>query len=1079
MELDPTDAGHDDKYYAYNRISAYDPNMCSTARFSPPYNNEQVTETQEGDGYENVILIPCTTTENETQCIERSTISTSEICSTYTVPVSARQYANQFEPPHQGFSSTQNNARESQVKNYQSEPLEPQITQIVLRQSPNGTLYHNYYVTSNVKVELMSSSGDNTFRENFVAVKGSERETQQEYAYGTKIAPNGELIGHLSDANFVQLGHGLIAEQSQEEFLSATYNAIPPSNTAITLHDKDPQRLLLESTMSPLLAAVNDITQRDAELQSYLNQSLGKETELGVFNRNTGFREQRDDYVQTNQSEQVGTNDASSARNSLQVENDEEDFLLVTDKPVESRARASLPTNYLYFGNSPDNSNGDISVFAKREIPARTKFGPFEGELRLSSDVISDVLLIQASNTYPLLLINDTHILDVSNENTCNWMRFVRLAKNYTEQNLLLFEESGKLYFRSCQVIHAKQEIKVGYSESYAKHYDLKTISPTESELREIFNRDHPWPCFECDERFSSSKDLQNHLSIHDIDDELVKPKISRRKKKIRNKHLVDIRKNSIRCLYCNKVFMTNSSLKKHISGHLTGRRTVSNRNCYPYKIFRCETCYKKFATDDKLKAHRLVHIKNDSKPFKCSHCNRCCSTPTALTAHLTSHSLRYFSCVFCAEKFTNVSEFRNHIVTHSVNGTYSCQWCKKKYSEYHLVRKHVRIFHQSFKYPCNECGRKFPNLTFLKRHKLCHSEKFEYLCSQCGKQFKRKDKLREHIQRIHSEKRKHRITKRISVTTSPERSPDQESSEHNPTCYEWNSKRINQREQDTIQAKPLEDYRNYMYKCDDCMLGFKRRGMLVNHMVKRHPNVSIESIPELNLPILKPQSLFFCQYCSKVYKSNAKRKLHILKNHPGEELPPSARTVTEPSQINARTVGNLPMEPHRCHWCYKQYAARNRLVAHHRKAHPDLEFIPSTVLHSSQSHDYMETTTTTLTSAPAPHPTLEPPMDVYRPPCSPENKLLKLSSAALELSSIEDRKFFDLLNERSQSSLQEQTSIPEGHDHHNLNLDDNGNAFSKVDVNFKVVESEFGESSSNGELNRLPQLFEESIACI
>lgn len=226
--------------------------MCSTARFSPPYNNEQVTETQEGDGYENVILIPCTTTENETQCIERSTISTSEICSTYTVPVSARQYANQFEPPHQGFSSTQNNARESQVKNYQSEPLEPQITQIVLRQSPNGTLYHNYYVTSNVKVELMSSSGDNTFRENFVAVKGSERETQQEYAYGTKIAPNGELIGHLSDANFVQLGHGLIAEQSQEEFLSATYNAIPPSNTAITLHDKDPQRLLLESTMSPL-----------------------------------------------------------------------------------------------------------------------------------------------------------------------------------------------------------------------------------------------------------------------------------------------------------------------------------------------------------------------------------------------------------------------------------------------------------------------------------------------------------------------------------------------------------------------------------------------------------------------------------------------------------------------------------------------------------------------------------------------------------------------------------------------------------------------------------------------------------
>lgn len=355
------------------------------------------------------------------------------------------------------------------------------------------------------------------------------------------------------------------------------------------------------------------------------------------------------------------------------------------------------------------------------------------------------------------------------------------------------------------------------------------------------------------------------------------------------------------------------------------------------------------------------------------------------------------------------------------------------------MVRKHIKIFHPAVKFSCNECGRQFLNMNFLRRHKVCHSDKRDFLCSQCGKQFKRKDKLREHILRIHSESRKQKVKKKETppkviiddgsqyLELSPKKSRDTKS-----------------------KTNPTDDYQRFIYKCNDCMLGFKRRGMLVNHMAKRHPEIGIDTIPELNLPILKQQSLFFCQYCPKVYKSNAKRKAHILKNHPGQDLPPSARVTTEPSEIHAQTIGSFKTEPQRCQWCYKQYASRNRLLLHHRKEHPNMEInaIPKQQVYTE-----------------------EPIVDIYRPPpCSPENKLLKLSSAALELSSIEDRKFFDFLNEKSQSSLQERG---------NLSLDDNGNGFSKVDVNFKVVESEFGETSSNGELNRLPQLFEESIACI
>lgn len=63
-------------------------------------------------------------------------------------------------------------------------------------------------------------------------------------------------------------------------------------------------------------------------------------------------------------------------------------------------------------------------------------------------------------------------------------------------------------------------------------------------------------------------------------------------------------------------------------------------------------------------------------------------------------------------------------------------------------------------------------------------------------------------------------------------------------------------------------DYNRFIYKCHQCLVGFKRRGMLVNHLAKRHPDVAPESVPELNLPILRQTRDYYCQYCDKVSQS-------------------------------------------------------------------------------------------------------------------------------------------------------------------------------------------------------------------
>lgn len=361
-------------------------------------------------------------------------------------------------------------------------------------------------------------------------------------------------------------------------------------------------------------------------------------------------------------------------------------------------------------------------------------------------------------------------------------------------------------------------------------------------------------------------------------------------------------------------------------------------------------------------------------------------------------------------------------------------------------------------------------------------------MCSDCGKQFKRKDKLREHIISIHvkaakeQEQQQQDHTLQIKPkTTSDDLATEKESS------YQQNCPK----QKDPLKAVDVpisnavspSDYQRFIYKCHDCQLGFKRRGMLVNHMAKRHPQVSIDSVPELNLPILKAQRYYYCQYCDKVYKSSSKRKAHILKYHPGMDLPMSSRQKCGqppevpglPNASYSETVGNVTTNPQRCAWCHKQYASKARLLQHQRKQHTehlreiemynqqDMEFGVDGMPDESDPNDgYIDHHGHFLTTMPT------------RCGYETENKLLKLSSAALEASLKDDFHFYDDKGATTVTTDVHQQS--QQHHNHHSTLDELGDAvLSKVDVNFKVVGTDYVDTtSSSGDLNRLPQLFDE-----
>ncbi len=56
---------------------------------------------------------------------------------------------------------------------------------------------------------------------------------------------------------------------------------------------------------------------------------------------------------------------------------------------------------------------------------------------------------------------SDDTWLDLSDEDSCNWMMFVRPAQNHLEQNLVAYQYGSEIFYTTIKNIQPKQELKV------------------------------------------------------------------------------------------------------------------------------------------------------------------------------------------------------------------------------------------------------------------------------------------------------------------------------------------------------------------------------------------------------------------------------------------------------------------------------------------------------------------------------------------------------------------------------------------------------------------------------------------
>lgn len=548
----------------------------------------------------------------------------------------------------------------------------------------------------------------------------------------------------------------------------------------------------------------------------------------------------------------------------------EETVHVISDKPVMCRALASLPVTFLYFGKAASKSESSKGVFAKREIPRKAQFGPMEGVLSPIDSSVEHHHLQLTIESNGLL-----ERLDVSNENTSNWMRYVRQADSCDEQNLILHQVGKNLYFTALRKIMAGEELKAWYSPSYAKSRNLPLVNYG------TLNKKGDEIC---------TNNESNLTSVNSVQEDSA---------------------SKWKCTHCQRVFRSATLFNLHVLTHAADNLEISEN---------CDKIQPISPKDSHLGCSRF----KAKRTFICNECSKTFSSNATLASHLRSHaSVKMFDCPICKQVFYKVRQLKEHIGSHAVGGVFFCPHCSKKFQEYKHIRNHIRRFHSGKKFVCVHCSKRFSTLDKLKMHHLSHSEIREFSCANCGKQFKRKDKLSVHM------KKKHRLCSEMQTTVNSSMNKDKKNM-------------INSR-----------NYSEYVYKCHICVLGFKRRGMLVNHLAQRHPGITLASVPELNLPILKANRDYYCQYCDKIYKSSSKRKAHILKNHPGEKLPLNGRQVSskdnsEKNETYSQTVGSVTTNPHGCEWCHKQYASKGKLLQHQRKKHPNQ--IPKSFLHPKRS---------------------------------------------------------------------------------------------------------------------------------
>ncbi|XP_055612796.1 zinc finger protein 82 homolog [Uranotaenia lowii] len=187
--------------------------------------------------------------------------------------------------------------------------------------------------------------------------------------------------------------------------------------------------------------------------------------------------------------------------------------------------------------------------------------------------------------------------------------------------------------------------------------------------------------------------------------------------------------------------------------------------------------------------------------------------------AHMQIHSAEEFTCTFCDRVFANIRYLRRHENIHTKKRQYSCKYCERVFHSWTTWKDHEILHIQKGKHKCSECGNEYARKARLTDHyRSKHLGLCKYRCKQCDFVTHVKKRLFLHVRCKHTDLR-------------PFGCPFCE----NKTNNESNNHSHFQRHKRNGEASV------YQIKCAYCSELFVKDAAFEIHLVKRHPDKSVE----------------------------------------------------------------------------------------------------------------------------------------------------------------------------------------------------------------------------------------------
>ena len=227
--------------------------------------------------------------------------------------------------------------------------------------------------------------------------------------------------------------------------------------------------------------------------------------------------------------------------------------------------------------------------------------------------------------------------------------------------------------------------------------------------------------CDQCPKKFSSTKDMRNHMCGTILQD-------------------------------CFKEPAENSKQQDRMEA-----KQDNEELSVPF--FNCQICGYTLPSTESLEIHNKIHIEQTSISCKTPQCLETFATEKEYKAHiLATHGLNTkIYCENCGKMFKNLYELKPHMRTHNPEKNFICVECGKRFKREQNMKIHTLGFHKGiFNYNCDECGMNLVSRVALHGHKRNKHNQEYVFCPECNQRLRDKYKLDEHMT-IHTGEKKYK----------------------------------------------------------------------------------------------------------------------------------------------------------------------------------------------------------------------------------------------------------------------------------------------------------------------------------